>query len=169
MTAFTIPPDLDVRTPDGYRAASQILALSPRLLPVYDGHAGFGWAAGLDLPPCAFTFSHGWHEDVAGYGYEDVCEMAAVLGARLAGENLAWPSGEAHVRGLPVTSFEFEFAVTPERLPVVEHKAAGVAEVLENIGGGLPGDAAQVRGQILAMAEQARLCACGQCSCGEQP
>jgi len=166
---LTIPPDLDVSTPGGHHTASQVLALPDRLLAAYDGHAGFGWAAGLDLHPCAFTFSLGFHPSFAGRGYEDTCGMAAVLGARLAGGNPGWPSGEAHVRGLPVTDFRFGFAVTPERLPIVEHKATSVAEVLEGIAQGLPDDAGRVRGQILVMAEQARLCACGECSCGEQP
>ena len=166
MTILTIPPDLLV---SGGKAASEVLALPGRLHGVYDGTVPFGGFAGLDVPGCTFIFGMGWHQDFAGRGFEDMCEAAAVLGARLAGEKPGWPSGEAHVRSLPVTGFTFEFAVTPERLPVVEHKAAGVVDAWEDIAHSLPEDAAHVREQILAMAEQARQCSCGECSCGEQP
>lgn len=163
VTALTIPPDLRVTTPEGAIPAAHVLALPNRLEAIYDGHILFGGLHGLDIAGCAFVFGVGWHTSMAGRGYEDTCHMAAVLGARLAGQNPDWPSGEAHVRGLPVVDTRFEFAVTPGWLPVVEHKAVDMAAALEVVRDNVSGSA---REYILEMAEQARACESGQCSCG---
>jgi hypothetical protein len=164
VTSPPIPPDLLVTGPDKTRTATEVLALPSTLQGFYDGYVPIGGPGAPGVPANAFVFWLGWNTGIAARSYEDLCQMAAVLGAHLAGLNAQWPSGEAHVRALPVVDTRFEYVVTPQLLPIVEHKRNGTARVYEDIGHALPEDG-PVRQQILAMAAQARACESGQCDC----
>ena len=161
MATLTIPSDLRV----GTRLAYDVLALPDRVPGVYDGDIVQAFTAG-PLPEAGFMFSIGWHQDIAAQGWEDLCQMAAILGARLAGEKPAWPSGLAHIRSLPVVQATVDFLVTPEHVSVAEHKGyavPSVSELCRKIAAGLPEGA--VRQQTEALAAQSRLCSRGECDC----
>ena len=140
---------------------------TPELVPIYDGTMPHGSLEAMDRTGYGFMLDVGWDASFAGRGFEDVCQIAAEQGAREAAQKPGWPTGEAHVRSLPVVDTWFRFVVTPERLPGVEHKHGGVPEALERIAAAAPDDAVQLRSQLAKMADEARACMSGQCDCGD--
>lgn len=127
-----IPGDLKIRVRSqslpllkrGSFTAAQALAIPLRegLSWSFDGgHGGFGPPS----EPAWFVFSIGWHEDMAGKGYEDTCAAAAHLAAHLVSA-AEWPAAEVHVRSMPVIEFSFDFIATSVPLPA--HPGPGLPD-----------------------------------------
>lgn len=130
--------------------------------PVWDGADP---PAAAPEPPF-ILFSFGWMRHFAGNGFEDVCRMAAQIGAHLAAIDGNWPSAEAHLRALPVVDTRFSFLVAPHEIaprdgnPSLVQFAEALAGQMEDVS---PETAAKLR--ELAEDMQRPCCCCGDCGC----
>ena len=133
---LAIPDDLVItidRSPSEaiLTPVSQILAVPAVAEPIWDGPDA---PAAAPEPPF-ILFSFGWMRHFAGNGFEDVCRMAARIGAHLAAIEDGWPAAEAHLRSLPVVDTSFRFFVSPQFIPP-RHDERTLAALLSGEGCG---------------------------------
>ena len=138
----------------------QILSVPAVAEPIWDGP---------DVPAAApeppfILFSFGWMRHFAGTGFEDVCRMAARIGACLAAIEDGWPTAEAHLRALPVVDTSFSFLVAPHEIAPGQGNPS-VAEFTEALAAELDAGAPDTAASLRRLAADAERC-CGEgCGC----
>ena len=104
---------VSIRYPQpGLTTVSAILAIPSAARGIWDGPEPIG----EDPGGMSVHFDLGWHADLAGHGWEDICHDAAVLAAHLAARVPGWPGDEVHVRAWPQIDFIFKFVAAPRPL-----------------------------------------------------
>ena len=166
IPALAIPGDLVItidRSPTEtiLTPARDVLSVPAVAEPIWDGPDA---PAAAPEPPF-ILFRFGWMRHFAGNGFEDVCRMAAQIGAHLAAMEDGWPTAEAHLRALPVVDTQFSFLVAPHEIAPRQGNPS-VAEFTENLAAQMEATSPETAAKLRQMAQDAERPCCGEgCGC----
>jgi len=165
VSALAIPDDLVITIDRSPREATlipvrEILSVPAVAEPIWDGPDAPAAAPG----PPFIMFSFGWMRHFAGDGFEDVCRMAARIGAHLAAVDGNWPTGEAHLRALSVVDTYFRFLVAPHPIEP-RRENPSLAVFAERLAGQMEATSPETAAMLRQAAGNLGGCGCEGCDC----